>query len=161
MPGTTIAIFADPRDRRIKSPAFAKCARSRDFLRLLLRIASKASLSGDLSHEFSKLPHRRDREKNRGVSASIAGFKPATHLAILYADRGESPTKIASDFRAIDADTPGDFFRRSRRCGSFENSCDKSPNLMGWLYWRFAAINVENRGNGHTWRMPANLIADK
>ena len=25
----------------------------------------------------------------------------------------------------IDADTPGDFFRRSRRCGSFENSCDK------------------------------------
>ena len=26
---------------------------------------------------------------------------------------------------AIDADTPGDFFRRSRRCGSFENSCDK------------------------------------
>ena len=72
---------------------------------------------------------------------------------------------IASENRqrfslAIDADTPGDFFRRSRRCGSFENSCDKSPNLMGWLYWRFAAINVENRGNGHTWRMPANLIAD-
>ena len=25
----------------------------------------------------------------------------------------------------IDADTPGDFFCRSRRCGSFENSCDK------------------------------------
>ena len=25
----------------------------------------------------------------------------------------------------IDADTPGDFFRRSRRCGSFEKSCDK------------------------------------
>ena len=25
----------------------------------------------------------------------------------------------------IDADTPGDFFRRSRRCGSFEQSCDK------------------------------------
>ena len=36
----------------------------------------------------------------------------------------------------------------------------KSPNLMGWLYWRFADINVENRGNGHNWRMPANLIAD-
>ena len=59
---------------------------------------------------------------------------------------------------AIDADTPGDFFRRSRRCGSFENSCDKSPNLIGWLYWRFAAIKVENRGSGHTWPMPANLI---
>ena len=25
----------------------------------------------------------------------------------------------------IDADTPGDFFLRSRRCGSFEKSCDK------------------------------------
>ena len=25
----------------------------------------------------------------------------------------------------IGADTPGDFFRRSRRCGSFENSCDR------------------------------------
>ena len=33
----------------------------------------------------------------------------------------------------------------------------KSPNLMGWLYWRFAAINVENRGIGHAWRMPVNL----
>ena len=37
---------------------------------------------------------------------------------------------IASDNRKrfsppIDADTPGDFFRQSRRCGSFENSCDK------------------------------------
>ena len=25
---------------------------------------------------------------------------------------------------------------------------------MGWLYLRFAAINVENRGNGHTWQAP-------
>ena len=25
----------------------------------------------------------------------------------------------------INADTPGEFFRRLRRCGSFENSCDK------------------------------------
>ena len=25
----------------------------------------------------------------------------------------------------IDVDTPGDFFRRTQRCGSFENSCDK------------------------------------
>ena len=37
---------------------------------------------------------------------------------------------IASENRkrfslAIEADTPGDFFRRSRRCGSLENSCDK------------------------------------
>ena len=57
-----------------------------------------------------------------------------THLAIFFADRGDvAVLKIP---------------------------VVKSPNLMGWLYWRFAAINVENRRNGHTWRMPANLIAD-
>ena len=35
-------------------------------------------------------------------------------------------SEIASAFSPpIDADTLGDFFRRLRRCGSFENSCDK------------------------------------
>ena len=34
------------RCRRLNSPAFAKCARSRDFLRLMLRIASKVNPSG-------------------------------------------------------------------------------------------------------------------
>ena len=87
-------------------------------------------------------------------------------------------------------DTPGDFIRRSRRILSpaCDFRCDfrhrlmrthlviffadrgdvavlktheiKSPNLMGWLYWQFAAINVENRGNGHTWRMQTNLMAN-
>ena len=33
----------------------------------------------------------------------------------------------------------------------------KSPNLIDWLNWQ---LSVENRGNGHTWQMPANLIAD-
>ena len=33
----------------------------------------------------------------------------------------------------------------------------KEPLLAGK---RFAAMSAENRGNGHTWRMPANLIAD-
>ena len=64
------------RYRRLNSPAFAKCARSRDFLRLLPQIASKANPSGwaILSDEFSKLPHRRDRrKKSPGVSASIGG----------------------------------------------------------------------------------------
>ena len=55
-----------------------------------------------------------------------------THLAIFFADCGDA--------------------------GSFEKI--KSPNPMGWLYWRFAAMTVENHGNGHTWRMPANLIAN-
>ena len=65
------------RYRRLNSPAFAKCSRSRDFLRLLLHIASKANPSrwAILSHEFSKLPHRRDRrQKSPGVSASIAAI---------------------------------------------------------------------------------------
>ena len=44
-------------------------------------------------------------------------------MAILHADRGEFDRQRFSP--PIDADTPGDFFRRSRRCGSFENSCDK------------------------------------
>ena len=50
-------------------------------------------------------------------------FKPATHLTILYADHGEFDRKRFTP--PINADTPGDFFRRSRRCGSFEKSCDK------------------------------------
>ena len=74
------------------------------------------------------------------------------------------------------SDTPGDFIRRSRRIWSpAKIACDflwrlmrthlaiffadrgdvavlktyviKSSNLMGWLYWRLVAINVENRGN--------------
>ena len=64
------------RYRQLNSPAFAKRAKSRHFLRLLLRIASKTNPSGwaILSHEFSKLPHRRDRrKKSPGVSASIGG----------------------------------------------------------------------------------------
>ena len=57
-----------------------------------------------------------------------------THLAIFFADRGDvAVLKI---------------------------HVIKSPNLMGLLYWRFEVMTVENRGNGHTWRMPANLIAD-
>ena len=64
------------RYRRLNSPAFAKRARSRDFPRLLLQIASKTNSSGwtILSHEFSKLPHRRDRrKKSQSVSTSIGG----------------------------------------------------------------------------------------
>ena len=57
------------------------------------------------------------------VKIPIRDLKPATHLAILYADRGEFDRKRFSP--PIDADTLGDFFRRSQRCGSFENSCDK------------------------------------
>ena len=41
-----------------------------------------------------------------------------------------------------------------------KNHVIKSPNLISWLYWRFAAMSVRNRGNGHTRRFPANLIAD-
>ena len=42
----------------------------------------------------------------------------------------------------------------------------KSSNLMSWLYWRFAAINVENRGNEFnrrylTCQISAILYADR
>ena len=57
------------------------------------------------------------------INPKERALKPATHLVILYADRGEFDRKRFSP--PIDADTLGDFFRRSRRCGSFENSCDK------------------------------------
>ena len=72
---------------------------------------------------------------------------------------------IASENRkrfslAIDADTPGDFFADRGDVAVLKTHVTKSPNLMGWLHWRFTAINIENRGNGHTWRIPANLIAD-
>ena len=56
-----------------------------------------------------------------------------THLAIFFADRGDVAV--------------------------LKTHVINSPNLMGWVYWRFTAINLENRGNGHTWRVPANLIA--
>ena len=57
VPGAAIAIFADidiaeiadiwhVRYPRLNSLAFARCARSRDFLRLSLRIASKVNQSG-------------------------------------------------------------------------------------------------------------------
>ena len=54
-----------------------------------------------------------------------------THLAIFFADRGDVAV--------------------------LKTHVIKSPNLMGWLYWRFAAINVENRGIGNAWRMPVKL----
>ena len=55
-----------------------------------------------------EVPHRRDRrKKSPDVSASIGG---------------ENRLRFSL---AIDADTLGDFFRLLRRCGSFENLCDK------------------------------------
>ena len=72
-----------------------------------------------------------------------------------------SPAKIAKRFSPpIDADTPGDFFRRSQRCGSFENSCDKIAQPDGLALLAIHSNKRRNRGNEHTWQMPANLIAD-
>ena len=60
----------------------------------------------------------------------------------------------------IDADTLGDLFRLSRRCGSFEKSCGEIAQTDGLTFWRFAAMTVENHRNGHSWRMQVYLIAD-
>ena len=82
-----IADIGHVRYRRLNSPAFAKCARSRDFLRLLLRIASKANPSGwaILSHEFSKLPHRRNRRKKIARCVRINRWRKS--LAIFTGDQ--------------------------------------------------------------------------
>ena len=62
------------RYRRLNLPAFTKYARSRDFLRLLLWIASKANPSGwaILLHEFSKLPHCGEKYRQACPHQSMA-----------------------------------------------------------------------------------------
>ena len=94
------------------------------------------------------------------IYSSLSFFirTPATHLATIYADRGEFDRqhfrhRLMRTHLAIFSPDRGDV-------AVLKTHVIKSPNLMGWLYWRFIAIIVENRGNGHTWRMPANLIAD-
>ena len=53
---------------------------------------------------------------------------------------------IASDFfHRLMRTLPAIFFADRGDVAVLKNHVIKSPNLMGWLYWRFAAINVENR----------------
>ena len=74
----------------------------------------------------------------------------------------------------VDADTPGEFFRRSRRCGSFENSCDKiaQPNGLALLAIRsnkrrktrervHLATTDEFNRRYLTYQISANLYADR
>ena len=81
-------------DRR-PANKFAKCARSRDFLQSFLRIASKANPSGwtILLHDFSKLPHRRDRRKIRQVCPHQSVAKS---LAIFAGDQIRRDQRIKS-----------------------------------------------------------------
>ena len=85
------------------------------------------------------------------ISPSLDCLKPANLIASENRLRFSPP---------INADTLGDFFSRSRRCGSFEKSCDKIAQPDGLTLLAIPVMSVENRGNGHTWRMPANIIAD-
>ena len=58
-----------------------------------------------------------------------------------------SPVKIANDFRwRLMRTHPASFFADRGDVAVLKTHVTKSPNLMGWLYWRFAAINVENPG---------------
>ena len=54
-------------------------------------------------------------------------LKPATHRAILYPDCGEfdRQRKSLENRHRLMRTHLAIFFRRSRRCGSFKNSCDK------------------------------------
>ena len=59
---------------------------------------------------------------------------------------------IASEFSPpIDADTLGNFFRRSRQCGSFQKSCDEiaQPDGLALLAIRSNGRRL-NRGNEKT-----------
>ena len=79
--------------------------------------------------------------------------KPATPLAILYADRGEFDRQRKSQATY----TLDDFFRRSRRCGTFEKSYDKidQPDWLALL-----AIRSNDRRKSREQAHLANLITD-
>ena len=73
--------------------------------------------------------------------------KPATHLAILYADRGEFDRQRLAIFAT-------DFFHRSRRCGSFEKSCDEIAQPDGLTL--LAIRSNDRRKSRERAHLPAN-----
>ena len=66
-------------------------------------------------------------------------LKPATHLAILYADRGEFDRQLAIFATDWCGHTWRFFFADRGDVAVLKTHVIKSPDLMGWLYWRFAA----------------------
>ena len=74
---------------------------------------------------------------------------------------------IASDFRhRLMRTRLAIFFADRGDVAVLKTHVIKSPNLMGWLHWRFAAINVENRGSEFnrrylTCQISAILYADR
>ena len=82
---------------------------------------------------FKELIPRNNNNRRKESAFSLLGLRRMLCLSQRQTWRFYTPIAanlIASENRKrflppIDADTPGDFFRRSRRCGSFENSCDK------------------------------------
>ena len=60
----------------------------------------------------------------------------------------------------IDADTLGDFFRRSRRCGSFENSCDKIAQPDGLAFLAIRSNKRRKSWERERERTGTNLITD-
>ena len=77
--------------------------------------------------------------------------KRATHLAILYADRGEYDRQRKSQANFATNWCGHDFFSPiAAMCHFNIVHVIKPPNLIDVLYWQFAVMSVENRGNGHT-----------
>ena len=94
------------------------------------------------------------------ISYDARLIKPATYLAILYADRSEfdRQRKLRANFATDCLDTLGDFLRRSRRFNT-------SISFPDYNQLTLVAIRSDERkkslkAKGPTWRMPANLIAD-
>ena len=101
------------------------------------------------------------------ISPVLLSQKPMTHLAILFADRGEFDLQRKSQ-AIFTTESCGHTWRFFSPIAAmwhlnlvprfpFEKACDKIAQ-PDWL--TLLAMSVENRGNGHTRRMPANLIAD-
>ena len=94
------------------------------------------SVVGVCTCEFDQSPSQITREFRHSLMR--------IHEANFYADRGD--LRLQCCFRASSIDVPR----------HFEKSCDQIAQPH-WL--TLLVISSENRGNRHTRRMPANLIA--
>ena len=87
--------------------------------------------------------------KIRKFWQSPYGLKPATHLAILYADRGEFDRTHLAIFFADRGDV-----------AVSKSHCDKIAQPDGLTLLAIRSDERRKSREGHTWRMPANLIVD-
>ena len=71
---------------------------------------------------------------------NVTSVKPATHLPILYADRGEFDRQRKSFRWRLMRTHLAIFFADCGDVAVLKTYVIKSSNLMGWLYWRLAVM---------------------